>query len=145
VNQCVGAFDRQAVETLRNKPAVVLDGSFEFFALFTHKLTALGIGGSVQHSQSSMTAEDGAMMTLTILDISVPDRTYFSAVRATRTKLRLRVSGPRQADWRGPDQGERIAMQWGFDGKPTWHAPKQIGLWSMVALIPAVRTGRCSI
>ena len=77
MNQCVGAFDRQAVETLRNKPAVVLDGSFEFFALFTHKLTALGIGGSVQHSQSSMTAEDGAMMTLTILDMSGSGQNLF--------------------------------------------------------------------
>jgi hypothetical protein len=36
-------------------------------------------------------------------------------------------------------KGERMAMQWGFDGKPTWSAPKQIGLWWMVALMLAVR------
>jgi hypothetical protein len=28
----------------------------------------------------------------------------------------------------------RIAMQWGFDGKPTWSAPKVVGLWAMVVL-----------
>jgi hypothetical protein len=28
----------------------------------------------------------------------------------------------------------RIAMQWGFDGKPTWSAPKAIGLWGTVVL-----------
>jgi hypothetical protein len=26
-------------------------------------------------------------------------------------------------------KGERIAMQWGVDGNPTWTAPKQMGLW----------------
>jgi len=36
-------------------------------------------------------------------------------------------------------KGERIAMQWGVDGKPTWTAPKQIGLWWMVAFMLAVR------
>ena len=35
--------------------------------------------------------------------------------------------------------GERIAMQWGFDGKPTWHAPKQIGIWAVPAFTLAVR------
>lgn len=33
----------------------------------------------------------------------------------------------------------RIAMQWGFDGLPTWYAPKAIGLWGIVALALAVR------
>lgn len=36
-------------------------------------------------------------------------------------------------------KGERIAMQWGVDGRPTWYAPRQIGLWWMVAFMLAVR------
>jgi hypothetical protein len=36
-------------------------------------------------------------------------------------------------------QGERIPMQWGLDGKPTWSAPKQIVLWGMVAFLLALR------
>jgi hypothetical protein len=31
-------------------------------------------------------------------------------------------------------KSERIAMQWGVDGKPTWSAPKAVGLWGMVVL-----------
>ena len=34
---------------------------------------------------------------------------------------------------------ERMAMQWGLDGKPTWHAPKAVGLWAMVVFALAVR------
>ena len=34
---------------------------------------------------------------------------------------------------------DRIAMQWGFDGKPTWYAPKAVGLWWIVAFALAVR------
>ena len=34
---------------------------------------------------------------------------------------------------------DRIAMQWGFDGRPTWQAPKRLGLWAMVPLMLAVR------
>ena len=34
---------------------------------------------------------------------------------------------------------ERIAMQWDFDGNPTWFAPKLLGLWALVALALAVR------
>jgi hypothetical protein len=34
---------------------------------------------------------------------------------------------------------ERIAMQWGLDGKPTWYAPKQVALWGMVLFMLAVR------
>ena len=33
----------------------------------------------------------------------------------------------------------RMAMQWGLDGKPTWYAPKAIGLWGMVVLALGVR------
>jgi uncharacterized protein DUF1648 len=36
-------------------------------------------------------------------------------------------------------RSDRIAMQWGFDGEPTWYAPKAIGLWGMVAFALAVR------
>jgi hypothetical protein len=34
---------------------------------------------------------------------------------------------------------DRMAMQWGFNGEPTWRAPKAIGLWGMVAFAVAVR------
>lgn len=33
----------------------------------------------------------------------------------------------------------RMAMQWDFQGRPTWSAPKAIGLWGMVFLALAVR------
>jgi hypothetical protein len=36
-------------------------------------------------------------------------------------------------------KSDRIAMQWGLDGKPTWSAPKRWALWGMVALMLAVR------
>jgi hypothetical protein len=36
-------------------------------------------------------------------------------------------------------RGERVAMQWGFDGKPTWYAPKRWALWGMVGFMLAVR------
>ena len=40
----------------------------------------------------------------------------------------------------GPRIGSRrVAMQWGLDGKPTWSAPKAIGLWGLVAFALAVR------
>jgi hypothetical protein len=35
--------------------------------------------------------------------------------------------------------GDRIAMQWGPDGKPVWYAPKRVALWGMVAFMLAVR------
>jgi hypothetical protein len=34
---------------------------------------------------------------------------------------------------------ERIAMQWGLDGRPTWYAPKQLALWGIVVFMLAVR------
>lgn len=34
---------------------------------------------------------------------------------------------------------DRIAMQWGIDGTPTWYAPKFFGLWGLVILALAVR------
>jgi hypothetical protein len=34
---------------------------------------------------------------------------------------------------------DRIAMQWGFDGKPTWTAPKAVGLWFTVGFALFVR------
>src|SRR5262245_32457225 len=35
--------------------------------------------------------------------------------------------------------GERVAMQWGFDGKPTWTAPKRAAMWGAVAFAVAIR------
>jgi hypothetical protein len=29
---------------------------------------------------------------------------------------------------------DRMVKQWGFDGKPTWSAPKTVGLWFAVVL-----------
>jgi hypothetical protein len=34
---------------------------------------------------------------------------------------------------------ERIAMQWGFDRKPVWSAPKAIGLWALPLLAIGLR------
>jgi hypothetical protein len=36
-------------------------------------------------------------------------------------------------------RSERIAMQWGFDGKPTWHAPKRVAIWVVPAFMLVVR------
>jgi hypothetical protein len=33
-------------------------------------------------------------------------------------------------------KGDRVARQWGWDGKPTWYAPKATALWGMVAFSP---------
>ena len=33
----------------------------------------------------------------------------------------------------------RVAMQWGFDGKPTWHAPKRFAVWGVVPCMLLVR------
>jgi len=34
---------------------------------------------------------------------------------------------------------DRIAMQWGLDGKPTWYAAKGLALWGTVAFMLAIR------
>lgn len=34
---------------------------------------------------------------------------------------------------------DRIAMQWGLDGRPTWYASSAMGLWGMVGFALAVR------
>lgn len=36
-------------------------------------------------------------------------------------------------------KSDRVAMQWGLDGKPTWYAPKQIALWGTVGFALIVR------
>jgi hypothetical protein len=36
-------------------------------------------------------------------------------------------------------KGERVAMQWGIDDKPTWCAPKRVALWGMVLFMLAIR------
>lgn len=33
-----------------------------------------------------------------------------------------------QGAWKRISKGVTIPMQWGFDGKPTWRAPKPVGL-----------------
>ena len=34
---------------------------------------------------------------------------------------------------------ERIAMQWGLDGRPTWSMPKRYGLWALIVFALVVR------
>lgn len=34
---------------------------------------------------------------------------------------------------------ERVAMQWGPNGQPTWYAPKWLAMWGMIAFMAAVR------
>jgi hypothetical protein len=41
--------------------------------------------------------------------------------------------------FRTAHQDNRIAMQWGLDGKPTWYAPKGPALWGTVAFMLAFR------
>jgi hypothetical protein len=42
--------------------------------------------------------------------------------------------------WFGPRiSRDKIAMQWGFDGKPTWYAPKWLALWGTIPFMLAVR------
>lgn len=36
-------------------------------------------------------------------------------------------------------RAERVAMQWDFHGKPTWHAPKRLAVWGIVPLMLMVR------
>jgi hypothetical protein len=36
-------------------------------------------------------------------------------------------------------QSERVAMQWGSTGEPTWYAPKWLAMWGMIAFMAAVR------
>jgi hypothetical protein len=36
-------------------------------------------------------------------------------------------------------QRERVAMQWGRDGEPTWSAPKWLAMWGMIVFMAAVR------
>lgn len=33
----------------------------------------------------------------------------------------------------------RVPLQWGANGRPSWYAPKAIGLWSTIALMLAMR------
>jgi hypothetical protein len=36
-------------------------------------------------------------------------------------------------------KGDRLPMEWGRDGKPTWYAPKAIALWDLLAFMLVVR------
>jgi hypothetical protein len=39
----------------------------------------------------------------------------------------------------GPGIGERVAMQWGLGGQPTWYAPRLAAMWGPVAFALCVR------
>ncbi len=34
---------------------------------------------------------------------------------------------------------DRVAMQWGLDGTPNWHAPKWAAVWGLVAFMIVLR------
>lgn len=36
-------------------------------------------------------------------------------------------------------ESERVAMQWGLNGEPTWYAPKWLAMWGMIVFMAAVR------
>ena len=36
-------------------------------------------------------------------------------------------------------RSDRVATQWGLDGRPNWYAPKWLALWGMVAFMLALR------
>lgn len=36
-------------------------------------------------------------------------------------------------------QVSRMPMQWGFDGRPTWYAPKVVGLWGPLGFALVIR------
>lgn len=36
-------------------------------------------------------------------------------------------------------KADRIAMQWGFNGRPTWYAPKAVGLWGLIVFALTIR------
>jgi hypothetical protein len=38
---------------------------------------------------------------------------------------------------------ERVAMQWGSDGKPTWYAPRWAAIWWMIPFMIAIRLIIC--
>jgi hypothetical protein len=49
------------------------------------------------------------------------------------------LMGASSLHYRARIKTDRMAMQWGLDGKPTWSAPKKIGLWLAVAIALAMR------
>ncbi|MDR6626775.1 hypothetical protein [Caulobacter segnis] len=38
------------------------------------------------------------------------------------------IAATAQGAWKRVPKGVAVPMQWGFDGKPTWRAPKALGL-----------------
>ena len=34
---------------------------------------------------------------------------------------------------------ERVAMQWGASGEPTWYAPKWLAMWGVIILVATIR------
>lgn len=41
----------------------------------------------------------------------------------------------------GSIKTEKVPMQWGIDGQPTWFAPKTVGLWMVVAILAVAAPG----
>jgi hypothetical protein len=48
------------------------------------------------------------------------------------------IAATAQAGWKRIPKGLTIPMQWGFDGKPTWRAPKAVGLLAIPVVAIAV-------
>lgn len=36
-------------------------------------------------------------------------------------------------------ESDRVAMQWGPNGEPTWYAPKWLAMWGIIVFMAAVR------
>lgn len=48
------------------------------------------------------------------------------------------IAATAQAGWKRVPKGLAVPMQWGFDGKPTWRAPKAVGLLAIPVVAIAV-------
>jgi uncharacterized membrane protein len=48
------------------------------------------------------------------------------------------IAATAQGAWKQIPKGVPVPMQWGFDGKPTWRAPKAVGLLAIPLIAIAV-------
>jgi hypothetical protein len=48
------------------------------------------------------------------------------------------IAATAQGAWKRIPKGVAVPMQWGFDGKPTWRAPKTVGLLAIPMISIAV-------
>ena len=62
----------------------------------------------------------------------VPADYVFGFAVALVIALNLYLGSPRI-------EGERVAMQWGPNGEPTWYAPKWLAMWGMIVFMAIVR------